>query len=80
MIGRKTSFEAVIESFDLDTPAQWPLRGRSLPYGRLQNCMETSSNGRSEGGSQLEKQTDFLLRLREEVHLIDRYIRNFICV
>lgn len=77
MIGRKTSFEAVIESFDLDTPAQWPLRGRSLPYGRLQSCMETSSTGASESGSQLEKQRDFLSQLREEVYLIDRYIRHF---
>ena len=72
MIGRKTSFEAVIESFDLDTPAQWPLKGRSLPYGRLQNCMETSSTGPPENASQENQQTDFLMQLRQEVHLIDR--------
>ncbi len=73
MIGRKTSFEAVIESFDLDTPAQWPLKGRSLPYGRLQYCMETSSTGHSDSVSQEDQQTDFLMQLRQEVHLIDRY-------
>ncbi|CAL5222894.1 g5323 [Coccomyxa viridis] len=72
MIGRKTSFEAVLESFDLDTPAQWPLKGRSLPYGRLQNCMETSSPGHPESASQEDQQTDFLRQLRQEVHLIDR--------
>ena len=73
MIGRKTSFEAVIESFDLDTPTHWPLKGRSLPYGRLQNCMETSPTDCRESASQQQQQTDFLSQLRKEVHHIDRY-------
>ena len=74
MIGRKTSFDAVIESFDSDAPAQWLLKGRSLPYGRLQSCMEASTTGRSERNPQHEQATDFLSALRQEVHLIDRYV------
>ena len=72
MIGRKTSFEAVIESFDLDTPAHWPLKGRSLPYGRLQSCMEINPTRQMDSGSQQEQQADFVSQLRKEVHLIDR--------
>jgi len=74
MIGRKTSFDAVIESFDSDAPAHWLLKGRSLPYGRLQSCMEASTTGRLEKSPQHEQATDFLSRLRQEVHLIDRYV------
>lgn len=40
MLSRKTSFEALLESFDADAPAHWPLKGKSLPYGRLQCEME----------------------------------------
>ena len=40
MLLRKTSFEALLESFDADAPAHWPLKGKSLPYGRLQREME----------------------------------------
>ena len=72
MIGRKTSFEAVIESFDFDTPAHWPLKGRSLPYGRLQSCMEINPTRQMDSGSQQEQQADFVSQLRKEVHLIDR--------
>ena len=71
MIGRKTSFEGVIESFDSDTPAHWPLKGRSLPYSRLQSCMEASTSGQPEL-SQDSKQKNFISELRKEVHLIDR--------
>lgn len=69
MIGRKTSFEAVIESFDSDTPAHWPLKGRSLPYNKLQGCIGASTFVASQ---QQPQQTDFLSELRSEVHLIDR--------
>jgi hypothetical protein len=40
MLLRKTSFEALLDSFDADAPAHWPLKGKSLPYGRLQWEME----------------------------------------
>ena len=78
MIGRKTSFDAVIDSFDSDAPAHWLLKGRSLPYGRLQSCMEASTTGRSEKGPQHEQATNFLSRLRQEVHLIDRYVGTWL--
>ena len=40
MLQRKTSFEALLDSFDADAPMHWSLKGKSLPYGRLQWEME----------------------------------------
>ncbi len=74
MIGRRTSFEAVLDGFDSDAPPQWRLKGCSLPYGRLQGCIEANTADLPEQRAIHPEQTDFFSNLRKEVQLIDRYM------
>ena len=72
MIGRRTSFEAVLDGFDSDAPPQWRLKGCSLPYGRLQSCIEATTTDPSEQRALYTEQKGFFAELRNEVQLIDR--------
>ena len=72
MIGRRTSFEAVLDGFDSDAPPQWRLKGCSLPYGRLQGFIEATTAELPKQQAVHSGQTDFFSELRREVLLIDR--------
>ena len=74
MIGRRTSFEAVLDGFDSDAPPQWRLKGCSLPYGRLQSCIEATPTNLSGQRAPGAEPTEFFSELRKEVQLIDRCI------
>lgn len=79
MIIRKTSFEALISSFDADAPARWPLKGKSLRYGQLQLAIEDCCQqklvihgaGRAEGPKTTDPER-FFAALAEEVRRVDR--------
>jgi hypothetical protein len=78
MIQRKTSFEALIESFDADAPPGWPLKGKSLRYGKLQcaieDCCNKDGNMQAQVGSEQAQRSRFFDALAEEVRRVDRCV------
>ena len=80
MLLKRTSFEAVIEGFEADAPAKWPLKGKSLPYVKLQMAMEDccaqaaaqSRDGAAKPGSDPSVTDPFFRSLAEEVKQVDR--------
>ena len=73
MLLRRTSFEAVLEGFDSDAPEKWPLKGKSLPYGKLQcameDCAETAAHNKKDPAS--KGCQPFFNSLIEEIERVD---------
>ncbi len=81
MILRKQSFESLLESFDADSPEWWPLKGKSLPYSKLQSAMEQACGhavdeevcGPAGKPPSQQAQQRFFAALLQEVESIDRW-------
>lgn len=76
MLLRKTSFEAVLEGFDSDAPEKWPLKGKSLPYGKLQCAMEVwhaeaAAQDKKDPASKDCRTQPFFNSLIEEIQRVD---------
>lgn len=79
MLLRKTSFEAVLEGFDSDAPEKWSLKGKSLPYGKLQCAMESwraeaaaqDKKNPASNGAELWRTQPFFKSLIEEIKRVD---------
>ena len=77
MLLKRTSFEAVIEGFEADAPAKWPLKGKSLPYVKLQWAMEdcyaqATAQGKDGTAPAKPDPPPFFRSLTEEIRLVDR--------
>ncbi|BDA48971.1 hypothetical protein COCOBI_13-0810 [Coccomyxa sp. Obi] len=84
MLLKRTSFDAVLEGFDSDAPEKWPLKGKSLPYGKLQCAMEdwcAEGAGQSKmdpasKGAELCRTQPFFNSLIEEIKRVDGHLER----